>query len=974
MRIDLGIEDFPHFFRAVHGYAPFRWQTRLAEHVHGTGRWPDLVDLPTGAGKTAAIDVAVFVRALRDDQPRRIVLVVDRRVIVHQAYKRAQALATALTHPEDDVVRAVADRIRAAAYDRCLAEPMLAAELRGGIELDETWAMRPDIPAVLVSTVDQVGSRLLFRGYGVSRGMRPVHAGLLGNDALLLLDEVHLARPFAETLRAVGDHYRRLGNLPDRWQVVELSATPATRSGTQFGLLPEDRADALLARRLDASKPVDLAPVNVRGSAPEGSRKAMVERCVVEAQRLAGAGHVKRVGVVVNRVQTAVDIHAALDKAERSACLLTGRMRPLDRAVIQADLDADWLLGRDRAAATVTRFLVATQTIEAGADLDLDALVTECAPFDSLVQRFGRVDRDGLLSAAGTASAGVILATSTQAKDNEDPVYGAALAETWKWLGTQGQLDFGPDRRPVPSEEAASLMRVATRPPPVLLPSHLDSWAQTSPQPHADPDPDLWLHGLRDSADLDISVVWRVDIDEPSDEDEQPLLDWLSACPPTAGEVMTLPIGAVRRWLKEQGAQDVADVEGASSVPDTGRRDPERAPGRAVIRWRPGERGDEGSSVVWAAQLRPGDTIVVPAAYGGVGKGRSWDPGSTRAVTDLATGSQRSRRGRLVLRLVDKLVIAAPRPPLDGVDDTDLAGAWVDAVRNWLFSSEVDDWLAAPAEVSADTAVLAAVRALRDHDPELRTSVNCLFRPSGPAFVLDGPWPGTIDDAVVERSDTVDSEPETSSFIGRTVTLKQHLDDVADWAGAMATKCGLPPSVAEDLAMAGRLHDLGKADPRFQQLLVDGCVPGELLAKSDGRRTGAAARRQAQRRAGYPDRARHELLSASLVEHGEGLRQEANDWDLVVHLVASHHGHARPSVPVTLDERPVPVAVPATVAGIELSGSSEHRLHRLDAGVTERFWSLTERYGWYGLAWLEAILRLADHRASAERQGGRRND
>ena len=113
--------------------------------------------------------------------------------------------------------------------------------------------------------------------------------------------------------------------------------------------------------------------------------------------------------------------------------------------------------------------------------------------------------------------------------------------------------------------------------------------------------------------------------------------------------------------------------------------------------------------------------------------------------------------------------------------------------------------------------------------------------------------------------------------------------------------------------------------------------------------------------AGHPKGARHELMSAAMLV-GAGTEADDIDFELLLHLVASHHGRCRPFAPVVEDADPVEVRYR------EWHGHSNHGLERAGSGVSERFWRLTRRYGWYGLAYLEAVLRLADQRESEAEQ------
>ncbi|MGI9093059.1 MAG: type I-G CRISPR-associated helicase/endonuclease Cas3g [Mycobacteriales bacterium] len=957
-------EGFAAFVESVHGYRPFTWQRELLEEVHVSQSWPELIDVPTGGGKTGVLDVALFALALDAVAepgsrwaPRRMVMVVDRRIVVDQTARHAAAVVSALRQPQHPVVATAAAALAGLSGG---GPPALATTLRGGLVSDAGWAQRPDVPALISSTVDQVGSRLLFRGYGVSAGMRPIHAGLIGTDTLVLLDEVHLSQPFAETLRALRDRYQDRAErlLPSRWHIAELSATPGRRPERTVVVDPRairaEGADALLARRVAAQKPARLEAAKAK----KGDPMSPVATAAIEnALGLLQLPHVRRLGVVVNRVASAHQVadglreRLATETPETRVFVMTGRMRPLDRDDVVDELVSRFSSGTVRNRAVPPAVLVATQCIEAGADFDLDALVTECASLDALRQRFGRVDRLGDLTAAGTPAAAVILAAPADVQPGrEDPVYGGALASTWEWLQAQDDLDFGIAAMRLPPAEDLLPLLASREVAPLLRPSDLDRWVQTSPVPWPDPDPALWLHGLG-SRSTDVQIAWRADLDADHlrDVELHPVVTSRQRLlPPVSSEVVTVPLAAARRWLAGAEAVPLADVDGAEPVGDDealGSRD------RRCVRWTGGE-----PEVVDQGRLRPGDTIVVPSTYGGYSEG-GWDPTSSLPVSDVAHRAYAESRRPVILRLAAALWSgqAPPAPPTDEsvgtVEQRRLARDWL-AAR--LDANEREKWEG------------AALRRLLPN--AFRLTVLNFPRPEYLVVGTRLPLTGGSSD-----TEPVDSEPETSALSGKIVSLDDHLDGVGALAGELARNCGVPGELAADIALAGRLHDVGKVDSRFQLWLLGGdevaaARQEQPLAKSGMPSTDRQASQAAREASGYPRGMRHEMSSLDMIADCDDLAERAGDWDLVLHLVATHHGYGRPFAPVVIDGQPQ--ALVHRADGVEFTGSSGHRLAALDSGVADRFWRMVRRYGWFRLAWFEAILRLADHRCSEREQRG----
>ncbi len=989
MAVPLSPEQFSAFFQEVHHHTPFPWQRGLMERVarSSDGEWPALLDLPTGAGKTAALDIAVFHLALEANRgphrraPVRIVLAVDRRLIVDDAFARAQEIAAALKNPQGTVTHLVAERLKILAGD---GDPLLARRLRGGVPLEDDWARTPVQPTILCSTVDQVGSRLLFRGYGVSNRAKPMQAGLLGADCRILLDEAHLAEPFRQTLawiRRYKDRDWSEVGASAPWGVSLLTATPGGRSPDErVSLSAEDYLDPVLARRWLAAKPAKLITVadarDVEGDKEDTAspaadlertrRMATEARAAISALQESGIAS-PAIGIVVNRVRRARELFSALhdelgdDVAD--ILLMIGPARPVERDVLAKRLQPIRTgEGRDLDRPFV---LVATQCIEAGVDIDLDGLITEAAPVDALRQRFGRLNRDGREIRPYAA---VVVARSETSSRAIDPIYGKAIPATWTYLCNaasspkRGQplvLDFGLSafdalaRRNAFPDEALSPKVDG----PVLLPAHLDLLSETSPIPAVDPEISLYLHGP-DRQPASVTAVWRADVTAEFAPDA--LRRILLLVPPRSAEAIELPLWAVRRWLSGEPdldlLADIADVGPQESARSR------RSGARRSFRW---AGDDDSSDWISPAAIRPGDTLVLPASYGGVDV-FGWNPDSVAPVEDVAVRAATPFHGRrFALRLAPGLGPAGEAGQAYEAALADVLGAM--GARDWR--SLRDALLDLPLPVSTREALVNLDRAnSRRHGRKVITYTNLYGmdagRPRGVVFVA--PFGLEDADTTGEGLPGATEDDSVGSLPGVAVSLEQHSRQVAEKAEAFALLAGLTQAMTKDLWLAGLLHDAGKADPRFQAVLAFGDPLGQdpdlVLAKSARPVPGGSGHRSE-----LPPHWRHEALSVRIAARNPRLASAA-DPELVLWLIGTHHGLGRPFFPHA-DERDA-----CEQSGLPHAGPGPQSLAYSFRGFSwpDLYDRLKARYGLWDLARMEVILRLADHRVSErERESGK---
>lgn len=1036
-------KQFVEFFGALYQdregipLVPMKWQMDLAEAAC-SGQWPDFINVPTGAGKTSAIDVAVFALALQADlppeqrsAPMRTFLVVDRRTIVSEAHFRAQRVSQKLRDAKEGILKVVADRLRSYSDGNHEAEPLAVVQLRGGIYRDPGWFNALNQPMVIASTVDQVGSRLLFRGYGVSTSSRPIQAAAIAHDSLIILDEAHISPAFSQTLGCVQRYQQSPWcKLPQPMplKLVQMTATPPEDDGakklqvdakelndptTRIGHLVSirKRTKLVVGEKIKGSKaPKQLATILV------SEALSLVFPNEDDQEGGTNSERPKVVGIMCNMVATAKEVIDLLAKNKKTAAfkseLIIGAMRPLDRDK-QTDLLREKIsTGADRDQITAPLFVVATQCIEVGADYDFDLLITEAAPIKSLVQRFGRLNRSG----RDISGDGVIVMRGDRVKADDaldrdgdlfkfaDPIYGNAMSYTWNWLKSiadDHHVDFGilamKNRIAQINHDLQPKLSSALSDAPVLMPDHLDLLCQTSDEVWPDPDVSLWLHGPQRN-DPDVQICWRADVMErkfPKDASEgvavlSPLsendfIHTVSLCPPTSAECLSVSLKRVMAWLSSVVKQKKLGADTTADLPEFGEStDFERLtlpPAFRPLAW----RGLDRSVLITQLQdIRPGDTLVFSPLAGGwnelgyIPEFNGWIPRddkgnqlqlslakikSSGAVEfycnaedfeqmsqiDLGTRAFTQSRKRPLGRIHQNLPTPNILKPL--LQNIKTQGKDFDGTI-----SDIINLISETPEMASDFHGLTPRKVQVD------------YYPRGQGFVIKGPFVQQNNNIPIEEDDGSDLASQISA--GQPIELLGHLERV-QLETMELLKCLPLNASAETLSKAALCHDWGKADPRFQAMLLGGDLytalwEDRLYAKSANQHDSLKQYKRTMERSELPKRFRHEMLSVSLLEVTP-IDSENIDRDLLLHLVASHHGYARPLAPVCLDPQPREVSLEKIrLPNVKLSQSQRTSIcmHRFDSTVAERFWLLVRKYGWWGTAFLETVLRLADRRVS----------
>lgn len=861
-------QSFPAVFQSLTGDEPFPWQHSLYEYF-ATGRVHSTADLPTGLGKTSV--VTVWLVALLNHPakvPRRLVYVVNRRTVVDQTTAEVERLRKRL----GEMPELLASLTKLCAVPTEM--PLALSTLRGQFADNREWCADPARPAVIVGTVDMIGSGLLFSRYTCGFKARPHQAALLGQNALLVHDEAHLEPAFQRLLDSIVAEQKRCGeSRPLR--VMKLSATnrnneEAEHAADILRLTVEDEANETVRQRIHATKQLRLTAIPDDKQIAEKLGDLALDRKESGRAMLVFARSVE----VVQKIETAIG------KAKLAVVVLTGTMRGKERDELVNDARFLRFLppsSRPESApepASGTVYLVATSAGEVGVNLSADELICDLSTFESMAQRFGRVNRFGKLTAS---TIDVVHPETFKADDPMDDARSRTLDLIRQLNGNAsphalGQLD-------------ARARSDAFSPPPKIRPATdilFDTWAMTSirgPLPGRPPVAP-YLHGETEWEPPETYVAWRGEVDI--------ITDALAAAYPPAELLADFPLKP-HELLRDRSDRIQGElITIASRAAKTG--------GKQPIVWLVSDDGSVEPNELSvftdkdSEELLHGRTILLPPSLGGLSKrglldgGEPAPEGESLDVADILNGpDEKPLRCRvfhhdpkvpakyrdLGLRIVRVIDTLRGEEDLDEQPESELE------TRYWL-------WLEAPKSAGAES---------------LRSA-------------------------------------------NESIPLCDHSRDVEAHARAIVEKLALPTPLAHCVILAARFHDQGK-QRLYWQRGIGNTKADVWLAKAGPELTPRL----------LSEPYRHEFGSLLDAEKETDFRKlPPDEQDLVLHLIAAHHGRARPHFPTEESFDP---------------DAAFDESQRIAAEIPRRFARLQRRFGRWGLAHLESLLRAADYAASA---------
>lgn len=915
--------SFYDLFFAATGNQPFPWQTALYEKF-STGQFPTSTNIPTGLGKTSIVVVWLIALAHHPHKvPRRLVYVVNRRTVVDQTTAEVEKLRMALS--EKPELKEIVNKLLslcALPLPAPDSPPLAISTLRGQFADNREWSADPARPAVIIGTVDMIGSGLLFSRYTVGFKLRPHHAAFLAQDVLLIHDEAHLEPAFQQLLNGiVAEQYR--SNDPRRLRVMELSATTrSVASIERFQISEDDEKNKYVNERLNAVKNLSCVAL------AEGEK--LSEKIPKIALEYKDSG--RALIVFVRSVEDATKIAAGLDKGDLKGQVrtLTGTMRGKERDVLVKNSVFQRFLPEssrtdDVRPADGTVILVATSAGEVGVNISADDLVCDLSTYESMAQRFGRVNRFGksgdstiivvypmdfshtkkIGDAEKAVAEGKKDAEKQLQKAKESFALSIAIEKTLELL-----RKLGGDASPASLEQLPAAERAAGFSPTpkirIATAVQFDAWALTSIRERIAARPPVapYLHGEAEWEPPETHIAWREEVDVIRDEllNVYPPEDLLEDFPLKPQELLRDTSRRIAETLSSLIEKFVRKLSFSETRPSA---------------WLLRETG-----TVKIFPLIPSDALFY--AYKKDKKRNNSEKDEIKRHKD-----------RLELEIADATLILPAS--IGGIS----AQGFFDA--NSEISSEISD----------DVADIDGQR-LR-----IRSDIQEIPAQYAPAYRLIR----IIDFRFGDEGDGLESSDrywlwlEAKKVVNAEYRMTQQPETLADHTGAtignataIAEKL-LPEPTDEEvdlrrcLICAAALHDPGKNRRQWQfsigNTAYDPARPDTIFAKSGG----------AMRPRHLADKYRHEFGSiADAAASADFAELTAVERDIVLHLIAAHHGRARPHFPAE------EIFDYNAVSDVSAARAAE---------VPPRFARLQRTFGRWGLAWLESLLRAADYAASA---------